>query len=524
MIRGILVFSVALGFGCGGEETVGSGASTVIPPTSETSRGITVGGPQDIALFRQIVERGEVPSPDTLDPIGFFAEHAVDLPPANCGTELCVYPMFTVMPTFAGGNWTMAYVALHTPVDPRELERPPMHMIVVVENAADVPWLREGLELAARTLAVALRSTDRISIVAFGETPQVLVTAAGPRDRALALALDQFGNLPQTESADLYSALAEGDRLAQDVPGFENASRLILVTTGRANSGISNHDRIISRGVAIAQSGTSISVVGMGDAYEPPIAEALGFLGAGSYSYAQDGADLENIFGQEGSTALFPLAADLSVTVEAAPGYRLGRTFGTRGVIVQGHVAGFESPQVFLAQREGSSDPGNGRRGGGSGLFVELIATGEETNRERPAFTVSATWQHPQTRANASTTASIVNPLSPGQNPDGMWPHFSDPDRGKVFMMLNMYLALRAIVRFFDAGDCARALGVTNMMQLSIDGFQSRYTDPDIAADHLLMQALDENVLDGCIDMSPVPPEPILPIDSTGSESGCGFL
>ena len=45
--------------------------------------GVSFGGAQDIGEFRGILERGEIPGPDTLDANGFFNEHFNAPPPAT---------------------------------------------------------------------------------------------------------------------------------------------------------------------------------------------------------------------------------------------------------------------------------------------------------------------------------------------------------------------------------------------------------------------------------------------------------
>lgn len=99
------------------------------------SRTVTQGGAQDIGYFRSIVDEGEVPRPDTIEPVGFFAEHAVDLPAADCGDSVCMHALLAVAPGIdQESNWTMAFVALNSPVDPRTIERPDTHIVLALED------------------------------------------------------------------------------------------------------------------------------------------------------------------------------------------------------------------------------------------------------------------------------------------------------------------------------------------------------------------------------------------------------
>jgi Ca-activated chloride channel family protein len=158
-------------------------------------------------------------------------------------------------------------------------------------------------------------------------------------------------------------------------------------------------------------------------------------------------------------------------------------------------------PALFLGHRTGANDVGQGRRGGGGGLFVELVA--EEGAADRigpgePAFVVDARWIDAAEWEGVSERIEVENVLRPGVNPPSMWPFFSDPSRGKVFMMLNMYLALRTSVDFYERGDCGLSSGTVQMMEPSYRAWQLEYEDPDIDADWRLLRALDENVRKGC--------------------------
>ena len=73
-------------------------------PTGDGSRGVTFGGAADIGQFRAVAERGEIPDESMLDPVGFFAEHAVDLPAVDCGADVCVQSGLAVAPRFDGSR------------------------------------------------------------------------------------------------------------------------------------------------------------------------------------------------------------------------------------------------------------------------------------------------------------------------------------------------------------------------------------------------------------------------------------
>ena len=471
------------------------------------TRHITQGGAQDIAHFRSIVARGEVPSPETLDEVGFFAEHAVDLPDADCGEDICLHSMLAVAPRFDGSNWTMAFVGMNTPIQPEELERPPLHIVVALEQSM---YTRNvGAAYGVVRIARALRPEDQLSLVVFDDNARVLFQEISPQEEdRIQDTTQRLQTREQRGYPALYDGLVTAGNLAMSE--FEGESRIVLLTSGRAEKGITSPARILSYAEALVQEGVSISVIGAGEAFDSRIPASLGELGAGTVAYAENNEDLQKIFDSEAELSLFPLATHFQLEVRAAPGYRVGRIYGARRAVAQSSYAGLSSPALFLGHRASTSH--TGRRGGGGGLFVELFAEeGTEIPADAPAFTMSASWISSNGRS-VGIERTVNNQLRPGQNPDGMWPSLSAPEHGNVFMMLNMYLALRASVSFYDSGDCARSLGVIDMMSPGIEGWQVEYDSPDIRADFELMMDVRDNVQSSCT---------AVPVQPTSFGGGC---
>ncbi len=482
-------YLVLLSFGC----AAGGQISDSPPPGS---RGVTQGGAQDIAEFREVVEAGVVPSLDLLDEVGFFAEHALDQPPADCGGAVCAHPMLAVAPRFGPGTWTMGFVSLNSSVDPESRPREPLHVVLAVELSAKViPVLGAGRS-ALDALATELTPEDRVSVVAFGNGASIVLEstpASELESLGAALALDLTGPV------DLYAGLAAASEAIAREPDM--GARVVLLTSGAATGGIDDAARIEELAAAIAREGTSFSVIGLGAEYQSELPSRIADLGVGTYAFAQSTEDLVDILAQEGALRLLPLATDMTLRLIPADGYSVGRIYGVRRARVEGGSAVLEMPALFLGARTGAMDVGMGRRGGGGGLFVELIADAarsEELGAGKPAFTLESSYFDVDREQSVTFTRDVLNELPPSVRPAEDWPNFSEPDYGKAFMMLNMYLALRTTLTLYTAGDCGSALGVGYMMEPAIDEWLRRYPDPDIEADAELLYWIQTNVDSGC--------------------------
>ncbi len=459
-------------------------------PTGDGSRGVTFGGAADIGQFRAVAERGEVPDESMLDPVGFFAEHAIDLPAVDCGADVCVQSGLAVAPRFDGGNWTMGYVALRTTLDPSTLERPATHVVVAIDR-------RSNHSTEVSELIAALEPDDRVSVLAFDATLERLVDHAMP---------SEVGTLDVGSSGggrDLFGAMAEAVSLARS--DESRAARVVLLTHGRATDGIAEPEPLLALLGDAARDGIPTTVITDADtsAYPKELAQA----GGGTFYFAADGDDMRDVMTLVGRTALHPIATDLQLEVRPMEGYTLGRVFGApAGTEVDASGAVIAAPALFVGARSSEIDVEAGRRGGGGGFFVELFADEDTTMAPgHQALAVTATYADARGEAQ-SVDAGSWNVLASGQNPDDMWPSFSNREITKPFMMVNMYLGLRFQTELYGAGDCERARGVLPMMEVSVEGWQRLYEDPDIAADWELMQRIDQNIDRACAESDVVEP------------------
>lgn len=528
MKRSKLCFSLglcAVTLGCAGGGATAEDAG--VDNTPGGSVNVSQGGAQDIALFRSLVEAGQVPSPDTLDPVGFFAEHAIELPEATCGKDVCLHPSLAVAPRFDDGNWTMAFVGMNTAVDPSELERPPLHLAIAIEDSSYSYFPPDALVTGIEGLAASLRPEDRVSIVTYSASAQRRVLLAEPGSAELADALSVVANLL---SSDNDQAVALYDGIAAtatafadgDAAGFTGDHRVLLLTSGHASTGITDPDHILGLGEALVAEGSAFGVIGIGPEFDADIPAALGSMGAGTYSYAANQYDLTNLLADEGKTTLHPLAREFVLRVKPSAGYRIGRIYGTQRATASADGAELSMPALFIGQRDGVSDVGGSRRGGGGGLFVELLfdkTSALGVGADAPAFQVTADWKSAKDASAQNIDTMMLNSLPPGENPDDMWWTLSDGGNGKPYMMLNMYLALKGSLDFYQAGDCQRALGVVDMMQTSVGAWLGKYTDTDISDDNNLMLMLRQNIENTCTEAL----SPTEPIEPTGFGGGCCF-
>src|SRR4051812_17694885 len=88
----------------------------------------SVRGAQDSGELRAILDRGELPGPDTFDANGFFNEHYNAPAPVSCGNLLCLASGMSVGHDWmTGAHQATLQLAVESTVDPKTFHRLPMN-------------------------------------------------------------------------------------------------------------------------------------------------------------------------------------------------------------------------------------------------------------------------------------------------------------------------------------------------------------------------------------------------------------
>jgi Ca-activated chloride channel family protein len=442
--------------------------------------GVGQGGAQDFGQFRAILEAGEIPGPETLDDVGFFNEHKVPLPAADCGDDVCLHGSLGVMAGLLDGtSRTVVLLGMNTPIDPAELERPPLHLVLAIDTSGSmagqpIEHVREGL----RRLSSSLRPEDRVSVVGFGDGANVLVELADGDSAKLQL---EIAELAAEGATNLYDGLRSALELAavHADPGWQN--RVLLLSDGEATTGLLGDERLLELATDFAIEGIGLSTVGLGREFDPVLMRGLSERGGGAFYFLEDQAAVEEVFEEEAAALLLPIASEVKIDVDIAPGYELRALHGTKLARVGAHAAHLSIPSLHIAHREAVGDVEGGRRGGGGAIVAELSAEpGTPPDGDRVGA-LTLRYRVPGTDEEVLQQAEIRSPLPPGQAPaEGLFTH---EGAQKAFVTLELYTGFRRAAERAAVGDGGGALELLSALQSSVSTWLGAHPDPDIEDD-----------------------------------------
>lgn len=491
----LLVLAAA---GCGSD-----GETATLP--NGGSAGVGQVGAQDFGLFRSILEAGEVPAPATIDPMGFFAEHKLDYPAADCGADLCLHGLFGTGPNLlTGSRMGVVQIGLNTPVDPEAIARPPLNLVLALDTSGSMSG--EPIELLVaglRAMLNVLEPEDRVSLVTYADRAVVRFEALGAADRdAIEQELALIGAAGQT---NVHDGLATAFRLAEAhlAPGAQN--RVLLLSDGVANVGIVSRERLVALAAAYARRGVGLTTVGTGTEFDVGLMRALGEVGAGSFYFLEDPAAVREVFVEEAQSFLYPLALDARIDVEIAPGWRIHDVYGTNGWRGGSTGGPIEVPMLFVAGRTSAAAPiADGRRGGGGAILLELAPDGVPTEGG-PVARLTLSWTDPRSGERHSGEVAIAGPAG-AVSAEG-W--YTSETVAKGFAMLYVYRGLHIAAEQAAIADTGAARGILEAVEENVAGWLVGHPDPDIEDDLRWVERFRE-VLEALELQTPVlaPPDP----------------
>ncbi|MBU1023301.1 von Willebrand factor type A domain-containing protein [bacterium] len=193
--------------------------------------------------------------------------------------------------------------------------RKPANLVFVVDVSGSMAREErlEQVKRSLRTLAESLKQDDRVALVVYGSTGQVISDLTSNRD-SIFRAIDQLRTGGSTNAG-------EGLRLAYDIAdrGYDSKkiNRIILCSDGVANTGITDADRIIDQIKSEARKGITLTTIGFGMGnYNDVLMEKLANHGDGSYFYIDNQQEADRVFGNGTVAMIQAVAMDAKIQVE----------------------------------------------------------------------------------------------------------------------------------------------------------------------------------------------------------------
>jgi Ca-activated chloride channel homolog len=211
--------------------------------------------------------------------------------------RLSLRPDHGALPSRGGRVEALVILAVDLP-DPGS-ERDPVALSLVIDHSGSMsgPPLEHAI-LAARQAVRALAPGDHIAVVVFDNNVNVVVpsSAVGQDRRTIEAAV---GAITAGGTTALHAGWVEGYTQALQQLVDKGLNRVVLLSDGLANVGLTDPAAIAMDVRDAATAGVSTSTIGLGRSFDEHLLRHLADAGGGSYTFVESPAGLADLFETE---------------------------------------------------------------------------------------------------------------------------------------------------------------------------------------------------------------------------------
>src|ERR1051325_2171521 len=192
----------------------------------------------------------------------------------------------------------------------------PLNLALVIDKSGSMAEadkmsrVKESLlELVSR-----LRATDVLSIIVFDSEAQVLLPARTMTDREAVKR--EIRSIEPGSSTNLHAGLMLGYREALKNYRTDATNRVVLLTDGIANQGVTDPGQIARESLAFNDKGVDLSTIGVGLNLNKDLLRQLAKSGRGLFHFVADGQDIDKVFIKELQSLISPVASEPRVDID----------------------------------------------------------------------------------------------------------------------------------------------------------------------------------------------------------------
>ncbi len=208
-------------------------------------------------------------------------------------------------------------------------ERAPVNLALVLDRSGSMAGEKiESCRQAARQLVSQLDERDRFALVTFGSDVTTLVNSTPVTPAARARMLSAIDGILEMGGTNMSGGLSAGLSELAANRGQYGTSRVILLSDGQANEGISDPAGLSALARRFASQGITLSAIGVGLDFNEYVMESLAEYGGGAYHFLSNAEALAGLFDAELKQAAQTAAVGVSLSFAPASGVSVAEVYG----------------------------------------------------------------------------------------------------------------------------------------------------------------------------------------------------
>jgi len=489
--------------------------------------GLVPGGAQDAAYFKSQVMAGNVPQADHLPVEGFLTEHGTALPPPEYDRLVTLHGFVGLFYDPSVGEPTVALqLGMNSGLGPEAIEEGKFNLSVVVDRSGsmDADGKMEFVKDGLIKMLDALDADDTLSIVTYSTTAKVALEPTLVTDEAKPQIQALIENLSTGGKTNLYGGLKLGyEQVMKNAAKKELTPRVILLSDGVVNEGITDHDAILGGSKSYNDAGIGVTTIGVGNDFNFDLMHLLAAQGSGNFYFLDTAEKLAEVFQEEIKYLLTPVADNLQVWFTLPDGFGVEDIYGfdykqTNGEfhllgpsaqytvsgdeVVENPEPSDEEPNVAVSTLFASKKNGL--------LMVKLNSPTANKLKDYENMNLATVYYSYDLVDTGETEAWDVDinigslEYDDSSDSDGGYHYFSGAIMQKNFCVLRAALAMKgAVAAFHEQGEDGIQTAITLLNQAGTfcKGINTILNDTQIVEDVTLMSTLMDNICgDVCLD------------------------
>ena len=253
-----------------------------------------------------------LPLPQTIRIEEFVNYHEHDIPRPDGEQDI----RLSVRHVKINDEETLVQIGISTPQQYDTETMPPLNLVLVIDQSGSmVSENRIGkVKNAIDALIDRFRKNDRIAIVGFSNKASVILDSCRKSNRQQIR--DAIDSLCAEGSTNLHDGLQTGYKIATEHLDPDRTNRVLFLTDGNANVGITEPDAIAEMSRKYNRKGISLSTIGVGGDFNQELLTTLADAGRGLAHFVGDQDDIEKIFVNDFESLLAPIAHDVRLKLD----------------------------------------------------------------------------------------------------------------------------------------------------------------------------------------------------------------